>query len=235
LDFYHTSLAIVFAPLAGFVKSRRAGWLTAALGGVLLGWYLFTHRIDRFWVPLLPAGCVLAGAGLDLGMRHRLAAVRGLAWAAAGAGVLFNLGFCLSVIANPIPFGTNPEEAGVEIERSHAPLIAALNDRFGPDATVVLIGEAQVFGTEFTPIYAAVWNDPPLADPDEPLPDGIAGVAVNWNEIARYRNSYGFDPRVKRGFLDDRVRRGELLPPKPLTLGDRVVGELFLAAPPGAP
>ena len=28
-------------------------------------WWLFTHRLDRFWLPLLPPLAVLAGLGAD--------------------------------------------------------------------------------------------------------------------------------------------------------------------------
>ena len=227
LDTFHTPLVIGFAPLAGFVSPRRAGRLAAALGGLVLVWYLATHRIDRFWVPLLPAACALAGAGLRWATSREEPAVRTTAWAAAAGGVLFNLALCVGGLAGPVPFAADPEAASEWVERTNAPLISALNERFGPGEPVVLIGEAQAFGAEFTPIYATVWNPPPLADPDKPPPLGVAAVAVNWTEIARYRSSYGFDPRVTPGFLDARVRRGELLPPEPVTVDGRVVGELY--------
>ena len=229
LDLYHTPLLIAFAPLAGLASPRRAAWLAAALGGLVLVWYLATHRIDRFWVPLLPAGCVLAGAGLRRATAEGERPLRVVAWGAAGAGVLFNLALCLGGLAGEVPYTADPEAAGPWVEERTAPLIAALNERFGPGEAVALVGEAQVFGAEFRPIYATVWNDPPLADPAEPLPADVAAVAVNWAEIARYRGSYGFDPRVTPGFLDDRVRQGELEPGRPLAVGDRVVGELFLS------
>ncbi|QDT17665.1 glycosyltransferase family 39 protein [Alienimonas californiensis] len=234
LDTFHTSLLIAFAPLAALAGSsrtgpQRAGWLAATLGGLIVLWYLATHRIDRFWVPLLPAGCVLAGAGLRWATTRAEPPARIAAWTAAGAGVLFNLAVCVGGIAGEVPFTADPRVAGQWVNQHTAPLIAALNERFGPEDTVVLIGEAQVFGAEFRPIYATVWNTPPLADPDESLPAGVAAVAVNWGEIARYRDSYGFDPRVTPGFLAERVARGELRPGEPVALGDRVVGELFLS------
>ncbi|MFH5805348.1 glycosyltransferase family 39 protein [Alienimonas sp. DA493] len=233
LDTFHTSLLIAFAPLAAVAGPyrtgpRRAGWLAAALGGLILLWYLATHRIDRFWVPLLPVGCVLAGAGLRWATTREEWPVRVAAWTAAGAGVLFNLAVCVGGIAGEVPFSADPKAAGPWVERRTAPLIAALNSRFGPEDSVILIGEAQVFGAEFQPIYATVWDDPPLADPDEPLPPDVAAIAVNWAEIARYRNSYGFAPRVVPGFLEERIARGELRPGEPIVVEDRVVGELFL-------
>ncbi|WP_171184678.1 glycosyltransferase family 39 protein [Alienimonas chondri] len=228
LDTYHTSLVIAFAPLAGFIRSGRAAWLAAALGGLVVVWYLLTHRIDRFWAPLLPAGCVLAGAGLRWATTREDRPVRVTAWAAAGGGALFNLALCVGGAAGQVPFASDPEVASIVIEHRSAPLIAALNERFGPEDTVILIGEAQVFGAEFTPIYATVWNEAPLADPNAALPQNVTAVAVNWAEIARYRDSYGFDRRVTPGFLEERVAAGELRPGESLIAGDLVLGELFL-------
>ena len=172
LDLYHTSLVVAFAPLAALARPRRAGRLAAALGGLIALWYVATHRIDRFWIPLLPAGCVLAGAGLRWATRRDERPVRVAAWTAAGVGVLFNLALCVGGVANEVPFAADPEAAAAWVEEHSAPFVAALNERFGPDDTVILVGEAQVFGAEFDPIYATVWNAPPLADPDEPLPPG---------------------------------------------------------------
>ena len=229
LDLFHTVLVIAFAPFAAFVRPTRAKRLAAALGGLIVVWYVATHRIDRFWVPLLPAGCVLAGAGLAWATKREERLLRVAAWSVAGAGALFNFAICAAGVAGAVPFTADPREAGPWVEERSAPLIAALNDRFGPGDTVVLIGEAQVFGAEFTPIYATVWNTPPLVDPDDPLPPRVAAVAVNWAEIARYRDSYGFDPRATPGFLEERVKRGELQPGEPIVADDCVVGELFLA------
>ncbi|HEY2158857.1 MAG TPA: glycosyltransferase family 39 protein, partial [Isosphaeraceae bacterium] len=71
------SIAIfALAPLA-FLRpgSRRAAW---AIGGyvlyLFLTWWLLTHRLDRFWLPLLPGLAVLAGLGADW--------TRGRAWTA---------------------------------------------------------------------------------------------------------------------------------------------------------
>ncbi len=68
------------APLA-FLRpgSRRA---VRAIGGyvlyLFLTWWLLTHRLDRFWLPLLPGLAVLAGLGADW--------TRGRAWTAAASG-----------------------------------------------------------------------------------------------------------------------------------------------------
>ena len=227
LDLFHTPLLIAFAPLAAFVASRRARVLATGLGMPLVVWYFATHRIDRFWVPLLPAGCVLAGAGLRWATTRTERPVRVAAWTAAGAGVLFNFALCVGGVANEVPFSADPEAAAAWVAGHSSPFVAALNERFGSDDTVVLVGEAQVFDARFRPIYATTWNPAPLADPAAPLPPGVAAVAVNRAEIARYRASYGFDERVTPRFLAARVRRGELSPPEPVTVDGAVIGEIY--------
>ena len=61
--------------------SRRVGLalLAATSAYLFLTWWLLTHRLDRFWLPLLPALAVLAGLGADW--------TRGRAWS-----VLLGLG-----------------------------------------------------------------------------------------------------------------------------------------------
>ena len=45
----------------------RILWAFAAY--IFLTWFLFTHRLDRFWLPLLPTLAVLAGLGVEW-VRH---------------------------------------------------------------------------------------------------------------------------------------------------------------------
>ena len=224
-DPFHTVLIPAFLPLA-FLRTRnrkRTLCFAGAIAALLLAWYGLTHRLDRFWAPLLPGLCVLAGAGAT--------AVRAGWWRWARGGLLvvaagFNLAVA-NVLAVPLPMTANLDDA-IAAAESTAPFVAALNERFGPGDVVVLIGEAQVFDARFTPVYATAWNPAPLVDPDEPLPPGTVAVAVNRAEIARYRASYGFDPRVTPGFLDARVRRGELKPAEPVTVGGNAIGEVYL-------
>ena len=37
----------------------------AVRGLLFLTWWLLTHRLDRFWLPILPALAILAGLGAD--------------------------------------------------------------------------------------------------------------------------------------------------------------------------
>ncbi|HEX6987636.1 MAG TPA: glycosyltransferase family 39 protein, partial [Planctomycetaceae bacterium] len=61
---WQSLLVFSLAPLALLGPCRRSAavvWLY--VGYLYVAWWVLTHRIDRFWVPLLPAACVLAGAG----------------------------------------------------------------------------------------------------------------------------------------------------------------------------
>ena len=52
-------------PCSG-ARSRRLAWaLWGYVAYLFLTWWLLTHRLDRFWLPLLPALAVLAGLGAD--------------------------------------------------------------------------------------------------------------------------------------------------------------------------
>ena len=60
-------LYVAFAPLAFLRPGSRK--LVIALGGyaayLFLTWWLLTHRLDRFWLPILPCLAILAGVGAD--------------------------------------------------------------------------------------------------------------------------------------------------------------------------
>src|SRR5262249_49663043 len=64
---WQSPLYVALVPLA-FARpgSRR---VAAAISGyaayLFLTWWLLTHRLDRFWLPMLPALAVLAGLGGD--------------------------------------------------------------------------------------------------------------------------------------------------------------------------
>ena len=64
---WHSPLYAVLAPLALLRReSRRLAWaLWGYVAYLFLTWWLLTHRLDRFWLPLLPALAVLAGLGAD--------------------------------------------------------------------------------------------------------------------------------------------------------------------------
>ena len=64
---WQSSLYMALAPLAFLRRgSRPITWVLWGFVAYLFAtWWLFTHRLDRFWLPLLPPLAVLAGLGAD--------------------------------------------------------------------------------------------------------------------------------------------------------------------------
>ena len=64
---WQSPLYLAFAPLALLRPGSRK--LVLALCGyaayLFLTWWLLTHRLDRFWLPMLPCLAILAGLGAD--------------------------------------------------------------------------------------------------------------------------------------------------------------------------
>ncbi len=64
---WQSPLYLALAPLAllrpGSRRPARLLWLFVAY--LFLTWWFATHRLDRFWLPILPALAILAGLGAD--------------------------------------------------------------------------------------------------------------------------------------------------------------------------
>jgi hypothetical protein len=206
---WQSPLYAALAPLALWrADSRRmsrALWAYAAY--LFLSWWLFTHRLDRFWLPILPALAVLAGLGAEW-IRHR-------AWTVVLAVILAvtlitNLAYDSSALA-----GLNEWTGDLAFlrrdlpERLNRPL-ASLEDRLPPDARVLLVGQAAVFHVSRSILYNTVFN----AEMIEELSRGkdsasfrrtllerkITHIYVDWKEIQRHRQpgGYGFTDYVTR-------------------------------------
>ncbi len=198
------------------VRRVLTGWLLYAVW-LFATWWTLTHRIDRFWVPMLPVLCLLAGAGLseifDRLDRLRERGAGGPARLGIAActvpvavAVVFNLAFVTSPIA-----GNNAYLLSQSVARQLATTysIALVNREVPPDARVLMVGEAEVFDSRFDPVYDTVFDrshfqqwtgegpaslhapDIPLRDADEIRETfrrhGVTHVFVNWLEILRYR------------------------------------------------
>ena len=64
---WQSPLYVAFAPLAFLRRgSRKTATAVAGYAAYLfLTWWFLTHRLDRFWLPMLPCLAVLAGLGAD--------------------------------------------------------------------------------------------------------------------------------------------------------------------------
>ncbi len=190
-------------------------------------WWLLTHRIDRFWVPVLPIVALVAGGAASSATTTPWR--RGL-MALVGVGALWNF----VVITSGIGGGDNRYLESLDrlkLDPSRiAPWHAWLNTHTPAGQSVLSVGDAQVFDLEVPVLYNTVF-DPSVfesivrdergslrgpAEIRERL-RGVAFVYVNWSEIARYRSpgNYGFSSFVEPAIFERLVAEGVLAPPVP--------------------
>ncbi len=242
-----------FAPLALLATSlRRKTWgVWLFVAWVFLAWWGLTHRIDRFWVPMIPAVAVLAGvgaAGLSSALRSALDAKGWPGWVPAtiirlpvSALVLFNLGFVSSPLSGYNAYLLDDQffaESPPTTQR-----IAAIEAiEFPEPPTVLMVGEAEIFDARFDLKYNTVFDqslfEAWFAEPqlDVPVDDwdlrptaeiqtqldqlGITHIFVNWDEVLRYRQTYGYTDFVSARRFETLVEAGVL---RPMEIpGDRV-------------
>lgn len=204
-------------------------WTAAFVAFQFATWWLLTHRIDRFWVPLIPLVSLLAGVGVWWS-RERI-------WTATATtfislSVLFNIGFITLPNCGLNAYLNDLDEVAEQTQET-ASGIAALNRlKLPSNAKVLLVGEAQIFDARFSLLYNTVFdvsifeqwcsaNVPELPaqqQPFKPIGDikqklaeeGITHVFVNWQEILRYRTTgYGgsdfVEPRRFQALCEARV------------------------------
>jgi hypothetical protein len=144
--------------LAWSVRSQRP--LSLMLGGLVLfilaAWWLLTHRIDRFVVPIWPLAAMLAGVGAtwctNLGWRRALVGI-------LAVGLVFNF-----VLIAGGPVGDNRYLVPLEQARAESvvlvdPWHAWLNDPANQVQRVLLVGDAQPFDLEVPAVYNTVFDD----------------------------------------------------------------------------
>lgn len=235
---WQSPLVFALAPLVLLTSStrRRAVFPAVMTGWLFLAWWLFTHHIDRFWVPLIPTAALLAGMGAAT------AAEMVSRWFIHGVlalGVVFNLGFCatgfvgynvgltdLNAARDFTSRIVGPEMAWINAAISHRDLPA--------DTKVLFVGEAEIFPARFPYEYNTVfdrslfeeWCGEPgdMPSKDRPLRSpaaiqssfaerDITHIYVNWGEVWRYRQTYGYTDFVHPSRFQVLIHAGVLAPP----------------------
>ncbi|MFN3193687.1 MAG: hypothetical protein ACE361_24450 [Aureliella sp.] len=181
-------------------------------------WWLATHRIDRFWLPVWPIVVLLSTFGI-VWMRKHVA--NSLALVMVAFGVCYGMLQAFSGAA----MNDNRIFQGIESLRSEAGFdsrIAWINENLPGDANVLAIGEAKAFYFQMPVQYATCFNtglgEELLSAGDETtVRRGLEGfgathVYVNWAEIRRYRSpgNYGFSEWPQRWHFNELQERGIL-------------------------
>lgn len=240
---WQSVLVFAFPPLAVLSTVRRQAVGPAIyLAWLFLAWWALTHRIDRFWVPLLPIACLLAGAGATWLSSHRdsetppISDGARLAWRALAVGLvalmlLYNgLFITTPLIGNPHVLA-KLDAAARAVEN---PNMALLNQSLPAGAKVLLVGEADIFDARFPLRFNTVfdrslfeeWTGEPASDtshadrPFRPIDEvrdklreeGITHIFVNWREILRYRTTYGYTDYVTPARFETLIAQGLLAP-----------------------
>lgn len=222
---WQSGLVVPFAA-AGLFRtphSRRLAPVAFVVLWLFTVWWFFTHRIDRFWLPILPFLCILSGIGfetLSIGRAKwvvRLALFAGLFWAflvTVSGAVAYNRFFA------PLrELWGSPERIGQE----HL-ILNELFSKAPSGSRLLTVGEAAVFDLQMPVLYATCFNQQPweeitrgkTAEEIRRTLQGlqVAYVYVNWLEIARYRSpgNYGFTDYVQPEQFRELVQAGVLVP-----------------------
>jgi hypothetical protein len=212
-------LVMPLAGLAFFTRWRRmACWLAAYIGFVFITWWLFTHRIDRFWIPILPVAALLAGMGAswsdDRWWRVPLACFLAI-------GLLANFVVLTSGVIADNRFLADLSTLRRDPERVN-PWHLYLNAHAGEVTGVLLVGDAQPFDLEVPALYNTVFDDSILEQlvggrsPEEArhalAARNISHVYVDWSEVNRYRSpgNYGITDFIQPDVFDRLVAAGVL-------------------------
>lgn len=130
-------------------------------------WQYFTHRLDRFWVPMLPICSLLAGAGLATlwesvheflpNRAHEVyVLMRSLVALPVMGMVLFNLTLATSGIGGYNAYLLEMNLARKSVKTQCIAYVESLN--LAPADKVLFVGEAELFDAKFPYEYNTVFD-----------------------------------------------------------------------------
>ena len=227
---WQSPLYVALGPLAFLRRESRRAAMVLGLYAVylFLTWWLLTHRLDRFWLPILPSLAVLAGLGADW-VRSRLwSAVLGAVIAIA---FIANFSYSTTALTALNEWTGDLVTLRQSVPRLLNPALAELDASLPPDAKVLLVGEAAVFHLDRPIIYNTVFDDEifetvaknrSAADVRAELKRlGVTHILVDWHDIDRFRSpgNYGFTPFVTDAEFERLVKAAVL--EGPVSLANR--------------
>jgi hypothetical protein len=225
---WQSPLYVALAPLALLRPGSRR--LALALWGfvayLFVTWWLLTHRLDRFWLPLLPPLAVLAGLGADWVRNRGWSIVLGAIMTVA---LITNLTYITTALAGLNDWTGDLVFMRRDIPRLWNAALARFDTELPPNAHPLVVGQAAVFHLDHDVVVNTVF-DPEII---EGLASGksdqefhaalherkLTHIYVDWKEIQRHRQpgGYGFTSFVQPSRFAQWVAAGVL--ERPLQLG----------------
>lgn len=260
---WHSALMFGFAPLSfcWFFRPKRGTdgsfqetvlkvtWLFVAWQ--FSTWWVLTHHIDRFYVPMFSAVSLLAAIGATWtdGFLNRIVPAQLRVWrTVCSLIVVCSIMYNADVMLHLGGFNAGRMDLKSAFDIATPNRIRWLNTEFengklGADPKVLCVGEAQMFHARYGYLYNTVFDrcllEELCAEPgasgkklrsveairSEFQRRGITHLDVNWAEISRYRapGSYGYTEFVQPELFAELQRQG-LLGPSLLTTSNEQTG-----------
>lgn len=226
---WQSGLVFAFAPLAFLTdRKRTAATFTLFMAYLFLAYWLLTHRLDRFWLPIEPFAAVLAGAGATWTSKKLW---RTTVFLAAAIYWVYALAYCTSGLCGLANYTAPLRDQRLENIRAQSPAVAVANDQalVPRGDRVLFLGYAGVYESQPEALYSTVFNqnrfETMLADPENPgrsktptevraalAKAGIDRIIVDWSWVDRYRapGNYGYSESVRPEVFAELVRAGVL-------------------------
>ena len=211
---------IILLPVGGllFRKRDRVDLILLIMLLLQLGvWLLATHLYARFAVVMLVPLALLAGRAVAGGIgRTRVRAIA----VALIVGSGWNLAFAVrhqrleSSGGAPASLVYDGMLAGYEYFK-------VINHELPEDAKILLVGDARAFYFQREVDYCVVFNKNPFVEAVRSAGGNMDGdivgwlrdqgythVLVNWNEVSRLSNTYGFAPEITPALFERLASHG---------------------------
>ena len=198
-------------------------------------WWALTHRIDRFWIPLIPLLSITAACSWLL---HSSGLWRSFLSVLITAGTSYNVYFCTLAL---VGFHAGLMDLDAARKLTIRSDIQTLNNTLPSTSKVLMVGDAEVFDATFPLVYNTVFDDNIFeewtvdsSDAATPVRDRrmlstdkirqvlksnrITHIHVHWGEVLRYRvpGSYDYTAYVQPNRFSELVSAGVLTPPQVL-------------------
>jgi len=197
---------VLLLPFVGLLRRPRDR-VDAALLVILLiqtaAWCFLTHLYARFAVALLIPLVLLCGRSVQVGLSARRA---GLIAGALVIGTAWNFFFAVKLHRAESPEGA-PASWFYDGELPGYEYFKAVNQELPEDSKFLMIGDARAFYFKRPVDYCVVFNRNPFVEAIRSSATdadvygwlhgrGYTHLLVNWGEVNRLRDTYGFPPEI---------------------------------------